>query len=306
MVPKPLVGIVTKIANVRLSRAIRRISKTFVPLWQQRLTYLKYSREEQGESGEPWDHIQMMARFAEKHKQDEMRDWDLMAKRMIAVNFGAMHNTVLQATNMMVNVLSSDAEHNTIATLREEFDRVIGRNSQVGDWDRSVVAKLIRADSVARETFRLGSFNGRAVFRKVMVGDLHMPDGTHLPKDTMISLLSYPAQVDKDTYGDDALDCDPFRFSRMREAAIAKGEPEPNVSFLTTSYDFLPFGHGKHACPGRYLLDFELKMILAYILQNYDMKLADQYKGKRPPSKWLAEVNMPPANVKVLFKRRGR
>ena len=75
-------------------------------------------------------------------------------------------------------------------------------------------------------------------------------------------------------------------------------------SFLTTSADFLPFGHGKHACPGRFLIDFELKMIIAYVLMNYDVKFPDVYGGKRPANRWLAEAYLPPDDAKILVKRR--
>lgn len=99
-----------------------------------------------------------------------------------------------------------------------------------------------------------------------MVGDLYMFDGIYLFKDIMIFFFSYLVQVDKDIYGDDVFDCDFFWFSRMREVVIVKGELELNVSFLMISYDFLLFGYGKYVCFGWYLLDFELKMILVYIL----------------------------------------
>jgi cytochrome P450 len=66
---------------------------------------------------------------------------------------------------------------------------------------------------------------------------------------------------------------DPFRYSRIREASAATSfnpekesddnkDPAPNLSFIFKGFKYLPFGHGKHACPGRYLVDIELKMRL--------------------------------------------
>jgi cytochrome P450 len=108
---------------------------------------------------------------------------------------------------------------------------------------------------------------------------------------------------------------DPFRYSRIREASIAISHdhekdasetkvPAPNLSFVSTGSQFLPFGHGKHACPGRYLVDFELKMILAYILLNYEIEFPKEYQGKRPGVTWMAEVLMPSNGAKIGVGRR--
>lgn len=66
----------------------------------------------------------------------------------------------------------------------------------------------------------------------------------------------------------------------------------------------MPFGYGRHAYPGRFLVDFELKMIVAYILKHYDLEFPPEYKGKRPPNGQAAELTIPPPNVKIRVKRR--
>lgn len=108
--------------------------------------------------------------------------------------------------------------------------------------------------------------------------------------------------MDEDNY-EEPLKYDPFRFSRHREAP-SSADKEKKPTFVTTAPHHLPFGHGKHACPGRFLVDFELKMIIAYVLTNYDIRFPEEYGNKRPPNKWLMEVNMPPKGVQLLVKRR--
>ena len=161
---------------------------------------------------------------------------------------------------------------------------------------------MIKADSVARETLRCNSFGGRAIFRKVMVDNVETDAGIKLPKGTIFSFLGQPAQMDEDIYNE-PWKYDPFRFSRIREAAISSALMK-TPSFVTTGPEHLSFGHGKHACPGRFLVDFELKMIIAYVLTNYDIKFPEEYGNKRPANKWLMEVSMPPKGVKMLVKRR--
>lgn len=277
---------------------VSQIKKWVVPLLKKRVDNVKNHPEEP----EPQDLLQMMIKYALRERQDEVSNWDSMAKRVVAQNFGAIHNTQLQVINLLLNVLGSDAEYNTISVLREEMDRLLG-SDDTGNWTKSAIQSMTRADSVARESIRLGSFGGRAVFRKVMTNDFKTEDGHYLPKGTLISFISFPAQTDEEQY-EDGLKYDPFRFSRARELAASRGEKVPAVTFVTTSPEFLTFGHGKHACPGRFLIDFEMKMILAYIVKNYDIKFPDEYEGKRPLNVWIAEANNPPSGVQIMVKRR--
>jgi hypothetical protein len=64
-----------------------------------------------------------------------------------------------------------------------------------------------------------------------------------------------------------------------------------NLTTISTGPQFLAFGHGRTVCPGRFFLDFEFKMIIACLVMNYDTELPKEYGGKRPQSKWVAEVN---------------
>ncbi|KAJ7660426.1 hypothetical protein B0H17DRAFT_832480, partial [Mycena rosella] len=50
---------------------------------------------------------------------------------------------------------------------------------------------------------------------------------------------------------------------------------------VSTGTDHLPFGTGKHACPGRFFAATELKAMLAHLVLNYDVKA--EVEGVRPP-----------------------
>ena len=72
--------------------------------------------------------------------------------------------------------------------------------------------------------------------------DLTLSDGTFIPKNTMLAAASYPMHYDEALYAD-AETFDPWRFARMREN---EGESTKH-QFVSTSVDYIPFGHGKHA-----------------------------------------------------------
>ncbi|KAL4877358.1 cytochrome P450 [Aspergillus karnatakaensis] len=287
----PLVGLKARLAN-------RKVRKHFEPLYRERLETLKYAKDDPNHV-EPRDHLQLMLRYAQKERPHELYDLENITARLTATNVGSMHQTSLQVTNLLLNVLASDAEYNTISLLREEVAQVLGNSTE---WTKAKVSKMVKADSVARETLRLHSFGGRAVFRKVLVDGVETDAGIKLPKGTVFSFLSQPAQLDEETY-EDPFKYDPFRFSRVREAATDPAKSN-TLSFVSTSADFLAFSHGKHACPGRFLVDFELKMIMAYVLTHYDLKFPEEYNNKRPPNRWMAEALAPPAGVRILAKRR--
>ena len=50
------------------------------------------------------------------------------------------------------------------------------------------------------------------------------------------------------------------------------------VDLVSTQADFVAFGHGAHACPGRFFAAEVLKLMLAHVVMNYDVKLC----GDRP------------------------
>lgn len=287
---RPLIG---RLVGLKARLANRRIRKHFEPLYRERLETLKHDKNP---SHEPQDHLQMMLRYAQKERPHELQDLDLMIGRLAAANFGSIHQTTIQVTNLLLNIMGSDAEFDTVAVLRDEVARV-GLDTE---WTKAKVAQMVKADSVTRETLRCHSFGGRAVFRKVLADGVVTDAGVGLPKGTLFSFLSQQVHSDETTY-EAPLKYDPFRFSRAREAETEK---KGSLSFVATGPTFLPFGHGKHACPGRFLVDFELKMIIAYVLSKYDLKFPEEYGNKRPANRWMAEALCPPAGVRVLVKRR--
>lgn len=214
-----------------------------------------------------------------------------------------MHQTTVQTINLLLDVLAADKEYNTVATVRDEVGRVMYADDK--GWTKAKVARMVRCDSIARETLRLHNFGTRVFLRKVMAEDGVVIDtGIHLPKNTYVSFIGVGVHLDDKVY-EDAAKYDPFRFSREREAAAAAGTKSGGLSFVATSTEFLPFSHGKHSCPGRFLVDFELKMIMSYVFWNYDVKLPDEYGGNRPPNRWITDAQFPPAGVKLLVKRRA-
>lgn len=203
-----------------------------------------------------------------------------------------------------IDVMGSDSEFNTISVLRDEASRVLEPTPGQGRaWTRPRAARLVRADSVMRETLRMQSLGSRNLIRKVMVDGLVTDGGVRLPRGAHVAFLGQPTHHDEDRY-EGAGRYDPFRFSRAREREAPGAGGGTSSAFVSTSPDFLPFGTGRHACPGRFLVDLELKMIITYVLARYDLRFPDSYGGERPPNVWKAEIQVPPDDVKIMVRRR--
>lgn len=292
---RPFIG---RLAGIKTKLAQRKVRQHLEPIYRTRLEAFNNTHHNPLYV-EPQDHLQLMLRYAQRERPDELYNLDVISRRLTAANFGSMHQTSIQVTNMLLNIVGSDPEYNTIAILREEATRAMGEDE---NWTKAKICKMDKADSVARETLRCHSFGSRSILRKVMVNGLVTDTGIKLPKGSMISFLGQPAQMDADKY-ENPQKYDPFRFSRMRDAASDTAKTNA-LSFVSTGPNYLPFGHGKQACPGRFLLDFELKMIIAYVLRKYDIKFPEEYDGKRPENRWLGEANIPPEGVSLVVKRR--
>jgi cytochrome P450 len=62
------------------------------------------------------------------------------------------------------------------------------------------------------------------------------------------------------------------------------------------------FGYGTQSCPGRFFVNNEVKIILANLILNFDLALAD---GKERPKPMTGGVNFKPdPSEEVLIRRR--
>ncbi|KAI0778804.1 cytochrome P450 [Trametes elegans] len=203
-----------------------------------------------------------------------------ITERVMLMNFAAIHTT----SNTISHVFHRLAEHpECIKPLREEIQTVIADEG----WTKAAMGKMWKLDSVLKEVQRydgisLGCYAAR----------WYLP-----PSGTSLVVSAAGTHFDDNFYAD-ANVFDPFRFWRLRQR---DGEGTKHQS-VNTSSTYLPFGHGKHACPGRFFAANEIKSLLAFILLNYDFKKLND-DDQWPILHWGLFV-IPPESGKLLFKRR--
>ncbi|KAM5541000.1 hypothetical protein V8D89_005311 [Ganoderma adspersum] len=185
----------------------------------------------------------------------------VIVQRILMVNFGALGTVFNAATHALYHLAENPA---LLVPLREEIEASI----TLEGWTAGALSKMWKLDSLLRETLRSHQTSLLSMHRMAMK-DITLYDGTRIPRGTIVAAAADPMHHDEailknaDTF-------DPFRYARMRSVAADDGLRHISTS---TSPEYIPFGHGPHACPGRYFASYELKAILGHIILEYDLKL---------------------------------
>lgn len=124
-----------------------------------------------------------------------------------------------------------------------------------------------------------------------------LSNGLELPEGSRIAVSCHRMR-------DSSVYLDPNRFDgnrylRMRESLGAGNDGAAH--FVSTSPEHLGFGHGQHACPGRFFAANEVKIILCHLLLKYDWRLAAEARPNSVNFGFTIEVD---PKAKIEIRRR--
>ncbi|KAI1130931.1 cytochrome P450 [Nemania abortiva] len=258
-------------------------------------------------SEKPDDFIQWLS---DALPDEEKRNHFIQAKMQLLLSASSIHTT----SNLTTDCIYDLAVHQEMQdVLREEVMEVFGGEEDA--WQRKdSIAKLKKMDSFIKESQRL-SGNVTSFIRKVMK-PIDLSDGTHLPSGT--SILTPLAGISLDErYFPSPEVFDGLRFWKLQQqqrssspSPTRSSSPTPSSQPAATRNQFTSigdadqnFGLGKHACPGRFFAAQEIKVILSYLLLNYDIKLRDG-EGRPKPLVFMM-TKSPSQTAEVLFRRRN-
>ncbi|KAH9477541.1 Cytochrome P450 monooxygenase 103 [Psilocybe cubensis] len=211
-----------------------------------------------------------------------------LVTRVLSINFAAIHTTSHALTHALF-YLASCPEY--VQPMREEVEAVI----EADGWTKLSMGKMRKLDSFIRESQRLSI--GAVIMSRKVVKDFTFSNGVTIPAGTHIAVTSNATHMDPTLY-EDPHTFKGFRFAEMREE---EGESIKHL-LVSLSPDYLVFGLGRHACPGRFFAANELKAMLAYILLNYDIKLPND--GPRPQNQWFMGAASPNRTAELMFRKR--
>ncbi|KAI5789638.1 cytochrome P450, partial [Peziza echinospora] len=285
IIPGPLKYIAAPFINaITVRKQMKSTTNFLTPMIDER----RQRAVEEGPkwAGRPDDMLQWIIEGAPSNHQDHAS----IILRMMEVNMSGLHTAGI---TLYQNLFSLALYPQHITPLRNEITATI---AQYG-WNKASINKLMKLDSFMKESQRLSgpsvAVMGRGVIAKE--GFTFKSNGLHLPMGTRVSIPE-TVHFDPKEYGSDASEFDGFRFSRPLEEQAEGGGRK---YFVTTGLNYLRFGHGHGACPGRFYASHEIKIILCILLMNYDIRLEDV-----PRENFFSIHRLPDLGAQLAFRKR--
>ncbi|GJN83138.1 hypothetical protein PLIIFM63780_006686 [Purpureocillium lilacinum] len=193
-----------------------------------------------------------------------------LGRDQLLATFASIYNLSNALSYIIFDLAALDPED--VELMREEVLQHVPADGRI---DKMNLPKLKRLDSFAKESQRLS------------------PPSLG----TRMTIHAHVINQNPELYPNPA-EFQPFRFSKLRETP----GNEHKFQHATTGIDNINFGHGIWACPGRFFASAEIKVVLAYILRHYDVKLKSG--EPKPKQQHFGLAILPDPTAEVLFKAR--
>lgn len=114
--------------------------------------------------------------------------------------------------------------------------------------------------------------NKTANLERMTTDNITLPNGVTLPPGTSVG-VECTMWSDAETYPSPEK-FDGYRFLRMREAG------DDTAVLSATNQKHVAFGLGRSICPGRFMAANEVKVLIARLLLDYDIRLEEGYEPR--------------------------
>ncbi|KAK6823146.1 hypothetical protein RU639_005912 [Aspergillus parasiticus] len=270
----------------RSSRVVKlsnQMQKVFLDLINRRKDK---SEEMVKEDHQPEDLTGWFWNWSQQEPNNSLIDLDI-AQLLAANTFGASFNTTVVLAQCLCE-LATRPEY--IGPLRDEITSTFRTNNNT--WTKDGIDSMKKLDSFIKETHRYNCFDYAGTPR-VVKKDFQFKNGLWIPKGTVIFTPNAPMLVDEEYMQD------PHIFDGFRFYDLARSSKTPEAfRYTSTNPHYLQFGDGKHVCPGRFFAADELRLILAYLLFYFEIKMQDSL----PENFKITRNNLSDLRVKILLK----
>ncbi|OAQ58687.1 cytochrome p450 [Pochonia chlamydosporia 170] len=253
--------IVPQTRRIRYYRS--RVAQMLKPIIESRL-----SQMQDPDFKKPADMIQWLI----DNSNGNGHNLALQANEHIVVNIAAIHTTGGQLAHTLYD-LARCPEY--IPILQEEIDRVLAEEGGTGAMTKQTLFKLKKMDSFLKEVQRVNPPSMVSTNRKVLK-PIKLSNGIELPVGTSLAASAGCVSKDENIWPE------PQKFDGLRFFKLREVHGDEKHQFTSANQESLSFGHGRHACPGRFFAAAELKVLLVQILQNYEISLCKGYSRDRP------------------------
>lgn len=283
---KPLVKDISEIGKSPLRSAFL-FFKSLQQDWGSWSPWGRFLRQRQ-----QLDHLLYKEIQERRENPDETRT-DILHLMMVARDEDGNPMSDLELRDELLTLLF--AGHETTATAMawglywiyqqpEVYEKLMAElNALPSNSDPTTISRLPYLTAVCQETLRIHPVAMLTFPRKTnkMVELM----GYQIPPDTLVTGCIYLTHQREDLYPE------PKKF-----------KPERFLERKFSTYEFIPFGAGSRQCIGMALAQYEMKLALATILLNYELKLAETQLVK--PARRGVTLS-PLGGVKMLLQSKG-
>ncbi|KIM92656.1 hypothetical protein OIDMADRAFT_62368 [Oidiodendron maius Zn] len=271
-----------------LMRCLKTAAKHATPVIKERMAIIDAAEEKDIEPELPNDMLSAII-IAAKRDGNATTEYDPMVivARMMVLNFVQSYTNLVTMTNLVYDLISlpeGDFE-DMIGDLRAEIKREMDK----GDgFSHNFFQRLDLMDSLIRESIRYNPIGETGIERAVgKKGGFTFSNGTHIPQGAILAAPIKAYQRDDKAY--------PGGFNPRR----SMDDPE-HPKMTDISPNFLNFGLGRGACPGRFFTSNLLKLTLAHLLLDYDFVRLE----KRPENVRKVTLDEPCGRFLITLKKR--
>jgi len=264
--------------QTKLRRRAQRELETNSRFMESEVAHILDERRRRGDAVDHQDLLSCMLTGVDKRSGEKLTDDNIVAQCITFLVAG--HETTSGLLSFAISYLLKDP--GVVARASEEVDRVLGTDTSVPPTYQQVQA-LTYVTQILNETLRLWptapAFT-RAPYRDDTVG------GYLLPKGSSVTALTPMLHRLPEIWGPDAEEFNPDHFRPEFRATLP-----PNA--------FKPFGSGQRACIGRQFAMQEAVLVLAMVLQRFE--LVDQFDYQL---KIVESLTVKPDGLRITLRAR--
>ncbi|KAL7939950.1 cytochrome P450 monooxygenase [Trichoderma barbatum] len=226
-------------------------------------------------------------------KSPQPKTLENLAELALVAYVGSTHTAATTLTNVLLDIA---ARPNDLEVLRNEISTINLEATGLDLKQSFYINHTSKLDSYMKESQRLNPAF-LMTFSRIVRKTFTLSNGLTFPAGTHFIVPASRISLDPEVW-ENPQEFDGFRFSNLRAKTP---ENIHKYQFTGTSPQAMHFGYGRNACPGRFFASTTIKVFVAHLLTNYDIKLSTK---ERPKNDATGSQNSVPQDAEILFRSR--
>ncbi|KAJ5519612.1 hypothetical protein N7463_000065 [Penicillium fimorum] len=315
LVPRPLKGPLSLVVKWINHFYMARFNRHLQPIVRERIQAVQQMEETVGKKAEedmsenldqkpsslPNDFLTWIVQRAVRRGESPAVIEQRVIARVGMANLASIETTTNTMSKCLADITTLGEAQGYRALVTAEAHKVL-RDCQNLPVKKDV-EKLVHIENALKESLRLAVVFPGLIRQVTSPTGATLEDGLHLPYGARIRVAAYAIHRDDDVWPD-AITYNPARYESPQAPAdqTTAKTPSSRLPMSRASESFLSFGLGKRACPGRFFVTDELKLLFAHMFTKYEIQIIPV-----PPSKAgiFTELTLRGPQEHLLIRRRS-